>query len=123
MPPPPLRPAKPPRRYFPLAVNPDPAVLRVVDSEKTAEAQFAIRNTETTPLTLERIETSCPCIRVGGVPVRLEPGARVELKATFSSSDDPDLQGGLSVVVTGYLADGRVGYQTRVDVQTDTVGE
>ncbi len=98
-------------------------MLGVVDPEEIAETWLAVQNTGTETLTLERIETSCPCIRVGDVPVLLEPGEAVQLKVSFNSADDPDFEGGLSVLVVGYLADGRIGCQTRVEVEVSALGE
>jgi hypothetical protein len=68
------------------------------------------------PLAIERIETSCPCIGMGGVPVQLEPDETKNLRVTFDPSYDPDFAGRLSVQVTAYLTDGSLAFQTKVNL-------
>lgn len=117
--PPPLKPASPAYQRFPLAISPDPVVLGIVHPGELAETSLSVRNTHDETVTIDCIETSCLCISVGRVPVRLGPGESTELKVTFDPLDDPDFEGRLCVEVTGYLTDGRVGFQTKVNVEAD----
>ncbi len=87
------------------------------------ETSFSVRSTHDETVTIDRIETSCLCIDVGGVPIRLGPDESTELKVTFSPSDESDFEGRLSVRVTGYLADGGIGFQTTVNIEVDPRAE
>jgi Protein of unknown function (DUF1573) len=97
-------------------INSGAVVLSAVHPGELAETSLSIRNTRPEPLIIERIEKTCPCIDVVGVPVRLAPNETKDLKVTFDPSHDPDFEGRLSVEVTGLLADGSIGFQTRVRV-------
>ncbi len=120
--PPPLKPASPARPHFPLAISPDPIVLGVVHPGEQAETSLSLRNTQDKTLIVERIDTSCTCIDVEGVPARLGPYEAAELKVTFGQSDDPGFEGRLSVEVIGYLSGGGIGFRTSVKVEMDPGG-
>ncbi len=84
-----------------------------------AEAFLSVQNAEDATVTIDRIETSCLCVNVGAVPVVLGPHEMKDLKVTFNPLNDPEFEGRLSVEVTGYLTDGRIGFRTRVNVETE----
>jgi hypothetical protein len=110
------------QRDFPLEVGPDAIALRVQQGQGPAGTSVPVRNSQAVPLTLERIETSCPCIGVSGLPVRLEPDETVDLKLAFDPSHEPEFAGALLVRVTGYLAENRVAFETKVRLQVDPEG-
>ena len=105
------------RQAFPLAIRPDPIMVGVVQSGKRAETWLSVHNTQHETVTIERIETSCPCVVMDCTSVRLGPHEATDLKVTFEPSEDPDFEGYLSIEVTGYLADGSVGFLTNVNIQ------
>jgi hypothetical protein len=76
-----------------------------------------VRNTQSVPLTLERMETSCSCIAIGPVPIEIGPGKQATLTVTFDPSPDPDFEGGLSVQISGYLSDGRIAFRTQAKAE------
>jgi hypothetical protein len=41
---------------------------------------------------------------------------------TFDPSEDPDFAGRLSIQITGYLTDGRIGFQTKVKIEANLEG-
>ena len=116
-PPPLLIPAGQSCPHFPLAISPDTVELGVVHPGEPVKASLSVRNTQDEGLTVERVETSCLCIDVGRVPVRVEPHQATGLTVTFDPSEDPDFEGRLSVQVTGYLTDGKIGFQTSVNLE------
>ena len=61
--------------------------------------------------------TTCPCISVEGLPVQLDPDEAVNLKVIFDPAHDPDFEGRLSAGITGYLSEGRIGFQTKVELE------
>ncbi|MBX6314538.1 MAG: DUF1573 domain-containing protein, partial [Isosphaeraceae bacterium] len=108
-------PATPAAHGTPLQVHPAPLSLGVLKPGQAAQASLTLRNPCPEPLTVERIETSCPCIRVAPQqPVRIEPGRAAVLGVSFDPSGEPDFRGGLSVDVTGYGASEAVLFRNRV---------
>ena len=63
-----------------------------------------------------RIETSCPCIGVGPVPIQIGPGETQTLTVKFDPSSDGEYAGKLGVNITGYFSDGTVAFRTRVKI-------
>lgn len=118
--PPPLESTSPAQAHSRLAISPDPIVLDVADGEALAEASLNVRNLLGESVTIERIETSCPCISIDGTPIRLDPNEATDLNVALDPSDDLDFEGRLSVRVTGYLNDGRIGFQSRVNIEASS---
>jgi len=107
---------------FPLEITSDPVVLRVVVPEEGRSAALTLRNIQATPLTIDRVTTSCPCIRLEPLPTRIDPDEAKTLAVIFhAASDERDLEDGLSVRITGYSTDGMVAFQTlaRIDVGSE----
>ena len=102
-----------------LTVHPDPIELGSLALGQRASRLVSVSNPLREPLAIERLETSCPCIRVGGVPFRLGPNEIRDLEVSFDPSEDPNFQGRLSVEVIGYRDDGRVVLQTRVNLTVE----
>lgn len=67
-------------------------------------------------MTLEQIETSCPCIAVGRLPLQIGPRETQTLTVRLDSSLDGEPAGNLGVNVTGYLSDGTVAFRTQVKI-------
>ena len=65
---------------------------------------------------VERIETSCHCVRVEPMSLSIEPGESTTLTVSFDPSEDPDFRGGLAVEVLGKDRDDDVLFRTRVDL-------
>ncbi|MGC8643870.1 MAG: DUF1573 domain-containing protein [Isosphaeraceae bacterium] len=88
----------------------------MVGHDRTARVSLALKNQSARPLAVERIETSCPCLTVGPMAVRVEPGRVVQLTAVLDPSEEPDFRGPLSVSVVG-RGGGRYLFRTWVDVE------
>jgi hypothetical protein len=100
-------------RRFPLVTSPAPINFEILEPGESAQTSLLVRNTQSVPLTLERIETSCSCIAIGPVPIEIGPGKQATLTVTFDPSPDPDFEGGLSVQISGYLSDGTIAFRTQ----------
>jgi hypothetical protein len=94
----------------------------VLDLPAPAESSLLVRNTEAVPVTLERVTTSCPCVRVAMAPLELRSNEARSLSLTVDPTDDPGFEGGLSVQMTGYLSDGGIGFQTKVNFEAQLEG-
>jgi len=119
--PPPANLASSAGSHFPLEISPDPVSLGVVNSGQKATAAFTLVNHLSHALTIERIETSCPCLRIKPGSIRIEPDERKVLAVEFDPSTEPDFHGGLSIDVTGYAAE-RVVFHTlaKLEVRTES---
>jgi hypothetical protein len=102
--------------HFPLSVNDEPLKLEDLDAGQSARTSLAVLSSQETPVRLERIETSFPCVKVGPVPVQIDPGSTTALTVTFDASGEPDFRGKLSVNIVGYTEDGSVGFMTHLAV-------
>lgn len=98
---------------YPLAITPDPIVLDV-PRHVTA---FSVRNVRSEPITIGRVETSCPCLDIGPLPARVGAGETKSLWATFQPSpDDVDWKGRLSVEITGYSTGSTAVFRTHAQI-------
>jgi len=86
---------------YPLTISPDPITLGVLAKPTLLQGTFSVENTGNAPLILERIETSCPCIRIAPVPFQIKAKERKLCTVTFDPSSEPDFRGKLSVEVSG----------------------
>src|SRR5208282_4496506 len=101
-PPPQIRVTAPAQSRYPLAISPDPIAMGTISAGRPAEAGLVVHNDQSIALNLERTVTSCPCIGVSGVPVRLGPNEAKRLNVAFDPTEDPEFRGELSVDISGY---------------------
>jgi len=99
-----------------LEIRPDPISLGVIEAGTPGKAALTLRNPGSVPLTLERVETSCSCIRVETVPVRIDACGSVDLAVVFDPTSEPDFRGGLSVDLTGRMPGGATLFHTQVNL-------
>ncbi len=106
---------------LPLVTTPDPIVLGAIEP---ADGSVSVRNTTSQPITLRRIETSCPCVHVAPIPMEFGAGETRVLHVGFiSAPDDTDLVGRLLVSITGYAAGTTAVLRARVQIDPGTVGQ
>ena len=91
----------------------------VIGWGETIERSLSVRNMRTDSLTLERVETSCPCVSVSALPVRIGLGEAAILRVRFDPTSDPDFEGPLSAQVTGFLASGEIAFRTEVRLRSE----
>ncbi len=80
-----------------LEVSPNPLSLGVLRPGQDARAELAIRNAGPDPVVIARSRTSCPCITLQPIPLRLGPGESAALTVRFDPDEEPEFRGGLSV--------------------------
>lgn len=66
---------------------------------------------------VDRIETSCPCLRPTPNALVIGAGESVSLTFDCDLSDEPEFQGGLAIDVEAYDDLDRVVFRTRVNVE------
>ncbi len=101
---------------FPLEISPDLVSLGVVGPGQPAQAIIKLRNPGAQPLTVQRVDTSCPCVRAEPESIVVAPGEIKQLRVCFDPSVEPAFQGGLSVNITGLGAEDRLLFRSRVDL-------
>jgi len=88
---------------------------------QSADAKFVLRNLGPQTVTVERVKTSCPCLRVEPASFKVGSGEFAELVVGFDPSHDPDFRGGLSIEVAGLSTTGEVEFRARVDLEVQAV--
>ncbi|MGC8639443.1 MAG: DUF1573 domain-containing protein [Isosphaeraceae bacterium] len=83
-------------------MSPDPISLGVLSPGEGAEALASVRNIGARTVVVARVETSCPCVQVSQLPIRLGDGQTASLRILFDPSKEPGFCGGLTVHVRGY---------------------
>ena len=105
---------------FPLEINPDPIDLGSLSQGESARASLRLRNCQDDPVTLARVETSCPCIAVDPLPILIAPRETQAVTVSFDPSSETNFQGGLRIDVVGYDKSGLVVLKTRVGLEVRT---
>jgi hypothetical protein len=95
-----------PSLVCPLVTNPNPLSLGPLDSGQDAKSAVSLRNEISKPVTVERVESTCSCIKVSPLPIRLEARRTQLLLVKFDPSESANFNGAPSVRLTGFTADG-----------------
>lgn len=82
-------------------VSPSPVNLGTLSPGQVAEAKLTVRNETARSRSLARIESSCPCVKIGPVVQTLRAGDMESLILIFDASEEPDFRGRLAVNVRG----------------------
>jgi hypothetical protein len=104
------------RQRFPLEISPDPVDLGILLPGQSAQATITLHNPGPHPVSVEQIETRCPCIRVEPASFKVAAGEFAEFVARFDPSHDPDFRGGLSIDVVGRSSRDFVLFRARVNL-------
>ena len=88
--------------------------LGVLAPTQTASASLVVRNTLDSVVTVSRIETSCPCVRVLPHLFHVGPLAEVKLTVHFDPVEEPDFRGPLSVDYYGRESSGDIEVDPKV---------
>jgi hypothetical protein len=99
-----------------LVVNPDPIRFGEIAAGEAASTTLTLRSNARSPVVIERIDVSCPCIRVAPGSLRIDPGGSAALRVSFDPTKDPNYRGELGVHVIGFGDGGRVVFRTRVEL-------
>lgn len=91
------------------------ALGRLAPGER-AEAGWTLSNRTAAVVRLDRVESSCPCVRVEPIPTTIDPGGQANLRVVFDPAEEPDFRGGLAVDLTGRGPTGVVLFRSTVDL-------
>lgn len=97
-------------------------MLGAVRPGESVRAEMTLRNPHPAAVTVERVETSCPCVRVTPASLHIEPRESAELGIAFDPTDEPDFRGGLRVEVIGRGEGGDVVFRTHVHLEVKAGG-
>jgi len=115
------------KRSYPHTPPPGPALLSLIAEPSTIELgrlkpgqnasrAISLRNRGSAPVTIERIETSCPCISAKAAPSHVRSGESALLTVNFDASEDPQFRGRLAVECIGLSSSGEPVFRCRVDL-------
>jgi hypothetical protein len=84
-----------------LVPAPVPVDLGCLPPGCVGRAELSVRNVGRASQTLARVDCSCPCVRVVGLPLSIPAGTTAALVVTFDPSEEPDFRGALAVRLRG----------------------
>lgn len=84
-----------------LIVTPDPLAFGVLEPGHAARGTITLHNPNHSPVTVARVETSCPCVRVASSPITVAPRGSSTMTVAYVPTEEPDFHGGLAVEVVG----------------------
>jgi hypothetical protein len=90
-----------------LAVSTPEIDLGDVRAGGCKEADFAVTNPESAPVSISRIDTSCECLTVDMRSQTLQPGETVKARAAIDMALKPEFAGGLALTAKALDADGK----------------
>jgi hypothetical protein len=100
-----------------LSVHPDPNPLGELTAGQTTRRAAMLRNQGAGPITVERVESSCPCVRVAALPLTVGAGEAAPMTVEFDPSEEPEFHGRLSVDLVGREPGGSVVFRTSVTLR------
>ena len=96
---------------YPLTIGPDPISLGKLGYGQLAKATASVRNRGPEPVTVVRIETSCPCLRAVLEPTTVGPREAGRMSLSFDPRGEHDFRGDLSIEVVGYKGGSEVAFR------------
>lgn len=97
-----------------LSANPSPVSLGNLAWGESATGTFVIENSGPEAVSIERVETGCPCLTATPDRTRVESGRAASVIVVFKPEAGSDFEGGLSVAVTGLSAGGAIVFRNRI---------
>lgn len=96
-----------------LTVTPDPLSFGTIEPGRAARGTITLHNPHPDRVTVVRVETSCPCIRVDSLPFTIDPLGKVEMVVAYDPTENSDFRGGLAVEVVGRGPDAAILFRTK----------
>lgn len=96
-------------------IVPPKIALGTVIAGQSATTSIAIRNPGAVTCPVDRVEVSCPCVRVEPPSLAIGPQQEKALSVRFDSAAEPDFRGRLSIEIAG-MAGEAVAFRTRVEL-------
>jgi len=100
-----------------LIPSPNPINLGTIKRGQTARATATLQNPGSSPIHVDRVEASCPCVQVKMDHLHVTPGEDATVTVEFDPAEEPDFRGSLAVEYTGRSPDGLVVLRGRVDLR------
>lgn len=100
----------------PLNVRPDPLSFGTLEPGVSAKGTLTVRNPGAESITIERIDTSCPCVKISPVPLVVRSNGAATLTVAYDANDDPNFRGGLGINYALILTDGSIAFRGRTDL-------
>jgi hypothetical protein len=101
---------------FVLGVEPSIIKLGNLVPGQDSSRVVLVRNRTSAPVTIDRLETSCPCISAKATPSRVESGGLALVTVKYDSAEDPEFTGTLAVECSGLSSSGELLFRFRVDL-------
>jgi Protein of unknown function (DUF1573) len=109
--------AFPPRAtLLPLVAEPDTVDLGRLAPGQNSSRGILLVNRASAPVTVDRIETSCPCISAKSNSPLVQVGQSALLTVNYDGAEDPQFRGTLAVECTGLSSGGDPLFRIRVDL-------
>ena len=100
-----------------VTLAPPRVALGIVPPGAVKTSSVTVHNRTRAPLEVADVESSCPCVRIGPVPLRIDPGRSARMDVTFDPAEEPDFRGALAVEFTGRDASRRKVFGGHVDLE------
>ena len=101
---------------LPLKASPNPIELGRLKPGVAGRSQLILRNLGFEPISVVRVETSCPCLRAEPIPLDVNPGMEATLILVVDHAGEPEFRGDLEVEVGGFGLSGGQVFQSRLRV-------
>ena len=99
-----------------LEASPNPIELGRLKPGVVGRSRLILRNPGSEPISIVRVETSCPCLRAEPTPLDVGPGMEATLRLVFDAAGEPEFRGDLEVEVGGFGPSGGQVFQSRLRV-------
>jgi hypothetical protein len=100
-----------------LVVSPAIIELGEVPAGGSKEAAFTITNPGASPLTVARVESSCPCLKIELPDGPIAPGGTALGCARLDMRAEPDFTGAIGIEIKGMSRTGTVLFAVMVNVE------
>lgn len=80
-------------------------------------AGLTITNRAPTGVSIQRFETSCPCVRVSPSSIHIPSHQTASLYVTYDPTEEPDFRGGLAVALKGIGERDRTVFSATADIE------
>jgi len=98
-------PPRPSEESSALILEPSEVFLGTIDPGRRITTPVTIRNRGDVRLVIDRIDTSCDCVRMTPSTVTLDAGQSAFLSVEYNPNSEPEFRGALAVSLTGLSAD------------------
>lgn len=95
---------------------PESLSLGTLHPGQSGEISFLARNLQSEPINVDRIDTSCPCMRIEPRSLNFGPAQSKLIRVSFDTSEDPNFRGSLEVDVIGRGLTGHPVFSTKIEV-------